>query len=287
MLRKLFVISSLLILLMAVASQTVFSQDTQTSSSSLFNTYKEAQATYTTNHEAYLLARSQYLRFGTQKSKTDAIAATKAMLVSRDEVVIAYIKLLAFTLQDAKGVTEETRQELALELIQEEEFFIDHKQRISSAQTLEELVSDSDEAAVRFENDHKLFYKVMSYLSTARVSEYSRRFNLSRAELVEKVSQIKAETRDEYILDAEKLLLIDRWLLESENSVDRADQKLVESINSIALLDDDRGQNNRFEFASQYNHTINLLQQTTSHFTQAIRFLDEVLQEITTKPQTN
>lgn len=209
------------------------------------------------------------------------------MLMSRDEVVITYIKLLSFSLNDAKGVIEESRQSLSLDLIQENEFFTDHKQRISSAQTLEELVSDSDEAADRFEDDHRLFYKVLSHISTAQVNEYSRRFDLSRAELIAKVDQIKSETRDDYKLDQEKLDLIDGWLLESENSVDRADQKLEESVNSIALLDDTKGQENRFEFASQYDHTVDLLQQTTTHFTQAIRFLNEVIQEVTTKPQNN
>lgn len=240
-----------------------------------FQEYLSKFDEYDVAHQEYVLKRAQYLRFKTLKSQEEAHAATLIMLQKRDDVVIYYIKALGKRLGEAIGITDARRSSLNFRMNEEISWFENHKEVLTSAGSLDDLVQDSEEAKERFESLQPLAYEVLATISLGRITDFRERVNDLYDQVKGKVEDIKKEERDEYKLADAKLQTIDRWLFESENRIIRGEEKegaaalKIENMSSIP--------NTAF---GEYNNALSLMGEAQLFYKEGSSFLKEVIREI-------
>ena len=230
---------------------------------------------YQRSHNRYVLARSNYLKFKTLASEEQAISATMEMLVNRDIVVVTYIDLLLERVKNAKGLDDAKVNEMLILLENEKDWFELHSRQITSAATLSELVEESNKASQKFTQINSLVYIVFSYLSYGRVYDHQTRLVDVFADLRSKFESIRGDQRTEYRFSSGKIMTIDNWLVESQSSINRSNEKLIETKARIDLFDAKTSQ-------KSYNLVVSDLQNSRLHMLKATSFMEEIIREIKT-----
>jgi hypothetical protein len=238
-----------------------------------FLQYNLRMEDYDKAHEEYVLRRSQYMRFKTLQSENDARAATVALLQTRDDVVISYIKALKKRLEETKGVTSEQKNTLTILLDNEISFFEDHRSKIPSTGTLDDLVADSKLAQSEFTKSQSLFYQSLFAVSDGKLTDLRTRLGDQFTLLKSKIDTIRVETRPEYMFSTDKMQAIDRFIFESDNKILRSDdkKKLAEDFTTLkgGVLD-----------VSEYNRRIGTLGESQQLLKEASSFLKEIVNQI-------
>lgn len=242
-----------------------------------FLTYNLSLEEYKKAHEEYLLRRSQYLKFKTLTSQQDTYKATLKMLIARNDVIIAYLNVLRERLFIAEGVAYETKNRLDLAINLEKDWYLEHNQVLPSAETLENLVSDSNKASARYKQTRILAYEVFYYISDGKVEDLRTSLNVLIKDLKIVKDSIKAEERPEYQLDPQKIKNLDRFLLESENRIARATESQLKAKQELDRLRVSQ------DGLSVYNSMIVSLSEAQQFFRQASSFLKEMIREIKSK----
>jgi len=243
----------------------------------MFAEYVKVIDTYNKSRELFVLKRSQYMSFKTLKSETEAYEATLAMLKARDDLYIMYIRVLTVRLNDAVGVSQERKDAIKVRLGNEVVWYEDHKNSLPSAGTLEDLVQDSNNARAHRQIADALFFETLVYISDGRVSDFNKRTQTALSDIKTKVSQIKAETRPEYVFNNDKLALIDRWIFESENRIVRSELKWQEA---QADTSDLVKEGNYDSMLSTYNQIISEYSESQLYLKEANSYLGEVIVEM-------
>ncbi|OGM34896.1 hypothetical protein A3D01_00265 [Candidatus Woesebacteria bacterium RIFCSPHIGHO2_02_FULL_39_13] len=245
-----------------------------------FQEYLSRIDEYDVAHQDYVLKRAQYLRFKTLKSREEAHSATLVMLQKRDDVIIYYIKALEKRLDEAIGVTNGRRESLNFRTNAEIDWLENHKEVLTSAGSLDDLIEDSDEAKERFSSLQPLVYEVLATISLGRIIDFQERVNDLYNQIKTKVEDIKKEERDEYKLSESKLQTIDRWLFESGNRIIRGEEKQdnaavkIENLSAISAT-----------AFSEYYNSLSLMGETQLFYKEASSFMKEVIREIKIKDQ--
>ena len=243
----------------------------------VFQIYGEKQEDYDKAHDDYVLKKAQYLRFRTLKSQTDAIASTLTMLQKRDEVVIYFIKSLRAKLGGGIGISDARREALNFRLEAEIFWFEGHKEKLTSAGSLDDLVRDSGEAADRYDSRATLFYETLSVISLGKINDFKERITDLFTNIKEKVEVIRKEERDEYKFSERKIQILDRWTLESDNKIARGVEKqaAAEALTS-------NFQSSGFDGAlPHYDRILFTLGEAQLFYREGSSFLKEVVKEIT------
>lgn len=242
-----------------------------------FLAYNLSLEEYKKAHEEYLLRRSQHIKFKTLTSQQDAYKATLEMLIARNDVIVAYLNVLRERLFIAEGVAYETKNRLDLAINLEKDWYLEHSQVLPSAETLENLVSDSNKASARYRQTRILAYEVFYYVSDGKVEDLRTGLNVVINDLKMVKDRIKAEERPEYQLDSQKIKNLDRFLLESENRMARASEsqlKAKQELDRLRVSQDGLG---------VYNSMIVYLSEAQQFFRQVSSFLKEMIREIKSK----
>lgn len=242
-----------------------------------FMDYQTQIEEYQTAHQEYILRRSQYMRFRTLQSKQDAIAATVKMMQKRDDVTIAYLKTLKERLNEADGVNDQKRSALNVRVDAESGWFTDHKGKIPSAGTLEDLIKDNKLANDRNERAQILYYETLSVISSGKTIDFKERLADVFGQLKLKIDEIKGEQRNEYILSDEKLLTLDRWVFEADNKFLRTEEKQAEADILIAGYIAQR-----VKATMTYSAVMLRLGETQQFIKEAGSYMTEIVREIKT-----
>lgn len=198
-----------------------------------YDDYQAQIAEYNTAHSEYVLRRSQYLRFKTLQSQQDAFDATSKMLQERDDVNVGYIKTLKERLNEAVGIKDSSKADLNVRLDDEIGWFTDHKSRIHTAGTLDDLIMDSNSAMSRYSFETPLFYETLSAVSSGKITDFDERLKDIFDQLKKKIDEIKSDEREDYQLPGDKLQQLDRWVFEADNRIQRAEQKQIDADTEI------------------------------------------------------
>lgn len=277
--KKLVYLGFALVFLLFVFARPTVSQNTSNFRQA-FSTYQDTLEDYQEKHGEYVLKRAQYLRFGTQKSQTDAKEATVAMLQARDRVIIDYLRALKARLEETPGVSDERLTNFQNRIDEEIAWFTDHRNRLTSAGTLDDLVEDSDEARDRHETTTEvLFYELLSHLGLAKVNDLQTRMETTTSLLEDKVDEIRNDEREGYSFSNSKMQVIDRWLLETNNLLIRSDEKQKEALDLISEMIETRRRNT---LVSDYNDVIIKLGESRQFLNEASSFLQELIRELKT-----
>lgn len=258
----------------------VYSQNDSTDFTAAFEKYNQSVENYQTLHDDYVLARAQYLRFGTQKSKTEAEDVTTNMLQARDDVVIDYLYLLEARLNTTVGVEPARRESMVLKLDEEISWFSDHRDSLTSAGDLEDLVSDSDEAKDHYNATLPLFYETLANVSYGRVTDYRNRLEDILNESKSKLDEIRNED-EKNSFSFEKFQTLDRWVFESENLISRSSDKQNDADELLNELSTGKRRNNKY--ISLYNQILTDLTDSQQLLKDATGYLGELLKEVKTE----
>ncbi|OGM22263.1 hypothetical protein A2863_02865 [Candidatus Woesebacteria bacterium RIFCSPHIGHO2_01_FULL_38_9b] len=243
----------------------------------VYETYLDDIDTYDKAHNEYIFRRSQYLNFKTLKSQQEAQGATLVMLQTRDQVAISYLRALDVRLNNAIGVPQARHEGLNIRINEEVGWFLEHKDGMSSAGTLDDLVKESNLASNHYNLIQPLFYEVLAVISQGRIYYYNDRTDEMLSRVRGKVEQIRGEERDEYRFSSEKQQVLDRWMFESEGRFSRSKEKQVE-VDAI-VLDFIR---KRGSLLTNYNSVVSKLGEAQLFLKESNTFILEIIREIKT-----
>ena len=241
-----------------------------------YKNYTHSFVDYEAARREYVLARSQYLQFKTLKSRNDARDATYKMLAARDDVMINYLTVLRERIRENPGIDETVGSMLIVKLDQEINWYTEHKAKLASAATPEDLVVDSEVAKKHFDEIAALLYEIQIIISHGKINDYAIRSADNYSRIKDKIDEIKAneEQRDE--LGSEKLQKIDGWLAEADSRMVRAkektDEAFAESINVGASRNTRPKQN--------YDKAIKLLEEANLYLRRSLANMKEVIREL-------
>ena len=266
------------ILLTSYFPRSGLAQTSEVTFADSYKTYQEAIEAYQIAHQDYILKRSQYLRFKTQTAQTAAHDSTAAMLQARDGAVIRYSLALKARVNEAIGVTQARKDALNFKIDEEVLWFSDHKERVPSAGTLDDLVKDSNEAKTRFEGNEGLYYEILANVGLGKINDFILRMEEQVIDLREKVDEIRSEERDDFRFSDRKLQILDRWIFEAETRIIRAKEKRAEAENLITGLSTVQ----KGSGLSKYNDVVKTLGESQLFLKEAAAFLQEIIREIKT-----
>ncbi|QQS39460.1 hypothetical protein IPM62_02515 [Candidatus Woesebacteria bacterium] len=245
-----------------------------------FNDYTLSLEAYNKAHEKYVLARAQYLRFDTLTARNEAKEATQNMLSARDDVIIKYLNSVVERLQETEGINQEARVRVITELENEISWFEDHKAGLVGAGSLDDLKSDSDEAAKRYNVLGQLAYEAVSFVPLGRVTKFQERLNENFLAVKDRVASIRSEERKEYQLTKRDLESIDNWIFETEQRIARGNVKYNKAQPIINTIRNKKSSNN--SSLGKYNQVVAQLDLSKLDYKDASLSIREIIKVIKT-----
>ncbi len=235
---------------------------------------------YDTLHQEYVVKRSQYMRFKTLTSQEDAYDATLAMLLARNDVLVAYFQSLKEKLKEGEDIPDDAEARLILTIDDEVGWLTTHQNQTSTAGTLDDLVTDSKTASSRFANNQTIIaYESLAAFSLGRMLGYERRTQDLYDDLKKKIDEVRSETREGYTFSAGKFQVLDRWMFDAETRITRAKQKTTDAQSFFSTKNI---KSKGTEALNQYNNTLKTLGEAQLFLKEANTFMSEVIRELKT-----
>ncbi len=246
----------------------VYAQEPATTSESRFEaqyqTYINQYDVYRKAHDEFVKKRNLYRTYGTLQSQLDVVAAAKALLDERANVILTYNDLLFTRNVDAA---------LSDVLFSEKIFFQTHQDKIPAISSVEDALLVSKE----FE-DHIVIYSNLTYQILANI-------------LLAKVDALETEITDfedtmttftislrEQGFSVEKL---ERGLVESQNKLLLARQNLNQAKTQIANLSQPkRGAAQKVDNLQNYTQARFILFSTNQYLRETTDIFAQLLEEI-------
>lgn len=226
---------------------------------------------YNKAHSDYEVARANYLQLGTLASKDKAQGATYKMLSARDDAVKTYLTALRMRLAVADGMSSTTKNELFALLDTDVSWFMNHKENLSSAGSLDDLVTDSDKVKEHYLLTENLVYRVLTTISVGKAQALQVREGNTLRELENKIAEIKANG-DKDTTNAE------RGALEVENKLARSQTKqddAVDLMDKMKTVDTNK--------SGVYDNILNNTGQALQYLKEGGSFLAQIITNIKTQ----
>lgn len=269
--KKILTIIFLFSFLFLVPSPTIKAQDNQEFNfDRAYQDYLFTYNQYRQAHNEYVTAREQYLNYKTLTAKTLALEQTLKMLQERDNTIRTYLTALRMKMAETTGILNYKQNTLYLQLDAEVAWYVNHRDSLSSAASLEDLTKLSKETEERYGKTQVLIYQGLGIILEGKENNLKNQINDQIQILKEKITEIR-EKGDKDTTIAE------RWLLEAENKLTRAQEKIDEAnglLNSLKAFDQDKQED--------YNQAQNLYQEAHLYLKEANSFLKELVREIKT-----
>ena len=229
---------------------------------------------YGSEHSQYLLAKAQYNQAGTLVSQTKAREETVDMLEARDDVIITYLTALRMKLLEADGVSDITKNGLYTRIDSEVAWFTDHKARISSAGSLNDLTADSEEASDRYTSlTEVVAYETLATYPFGRLSLMRDETNSILTLIKDKLFEIRSNGD----IDT---TIAERWVFEVENKITRSLDKEIEAQSVIPDLTAIPRNNRTVDRRRFYNDVIFKLDESRQFLREGTEFMEEIMREI-------
>lgn len=224
-------------------------------------------------HEDYVTSKSQYLRTGTEKSKTLALDDAINAEQSRSDVVISYLNMIYAKLTDTKGVSDDIISKIKIRIDDEILWYENSKLQISTAVDFRNFNNQSTKNSERISTTtNSLVYTILVNIAHARVANYDQRSQMIIRGMESKLEEIKNESRQEYVLEQSELTILQRWMDEVKISKLQAENKKDE-INKLIVSDQITG-------SGVYNRSISELENASKYLREALSKILEIIYEI-------
>ncbi|MGB9706910.1 MAG: hypothetical protein ACPLXP_02455 [Microgenomates group bacterium] len=230
-----------------------------------YDLYREA-------HQRYISAREAYLQYKTLTSKTNLLRQTLEMTRARDEVMRTYLIALKMRLNESPGISVYERNTLNLKLDNEIDWYTKHKEELSSAAILEDLVELAKKAEERYRGKTEiLIYQTLHKILVGKETALRERISGQIETIRKKLKEI-SEKGDK------NTLLAERWLLEAESRLLRFEEKINLSEQRIEKLETSFYSDN----SQVYKESQLLLEEAHQYLKEANRYLKEIIREVKT-----
>ena len=239
-------------------------------------TYERSYQDYTYNYDIYRRANSeyesyrlQYIQYKTLTAQENAREATVRMLQARDEVSKTYLTALRTRLSETGGIQDDKRGPLNPQIDASVLWFADHKDKIPSAGSLEDLVKDSDEAAEYYKQKEYMLYDTLVTISIGKIAFIREKQDTTLGEIKTKVSEIRANgDKDTAVLE--------RWILDTENRLTRSREKELEALELMPKL---KGNQDKINLGV-YEDILFKLSESHQYLKDANSYMKEIINEI-------
>lgn len=219
----------------------------------------------------YQKVRSEYLQFNTLTSKETVKNETLKLLLLRDEVVKTYLTSLRMKVRESKGLTDSEKEGFYTRIDQEYKFFEDHKDKLSSAGSLDDLVEDSDDAKDRYQSTTKIaiFYTNIGIA-------FGKNAYL-REEIEKEITSLKSKISEIRVNGDKDVSSIERAIIDLENKLSRSREKdnlALDMTNKIKTTEKDK--------EDTFNEALQNCQDSFSYIKEVNNFLLEIIKQIKT-----
>lgn len=230
---------------------------------------------YNDAYSAYQLARSQYLSSKTLVAQGNAQTATLNMLQARDQMIITYLTAIRMRVKETDGIPDNSRQVMFTQIDNDVAWWGSHKTKLMSAGSLDDLVTDSDDAYKHYQSTLLLVYQALSTVFAGRLD--SERSDLTRiiVDLKAKVVQIKANGDKD-------TSGIERSLIDVDNTVDRSSTKESDAKNIINTMSLDQNNPSGTDNAQKFSDAKTLMKESLAYLNDAVNLISQIVTEIKT-----
>jgi len=239
-------------------------------------TYERAYQDYTYNYDIYRKANSeyesyrlQYLQYKTLTAQENAREATAKMLMTRDEVNKTYLTAIRARLSETGGITDDKKDSLYAQIDSQVKWFSNHKDKIPSAGSLEDLIKDSEEATDYYQAGEFTIYDSLVTISMGKIADIRGKQEKTLSDIKSKVSEI----RDNGDKDT---AVLERWILDTENRITRSREKELEALAILPQLKSKQGKIN----IGLYDQIISKLSESLQYLRDANSFMKEIVNGI-------
>lgn len=226
-----------------------------------FNQYRQA-------HQNYQTKRQAYLHYQTLQAKNEAEQATKFMLQRRDETIRTFLTALRLKLAAVTAVANYQQTLLYLNLDKEVVWYFDHQNKISSSQTLEEMLNLASETESHYLQTEVFAYQTLAAISAAKENKITEKLNKQIGLLEEKIAAIKT-------LGGKNTATAEKWLVSTKEKLHQIEERQKEAQKILSKLEvKQRDKSKIFAQAEAfYQEAFLLIKQTHS-------YLEEIIKEI-------
>lgn len=195
--------------------------------------------------DVYNTAKQNYLKNKTLSSKNDAIAATKNLLVQRNQIFRTYFLALRFGINKTPGIDKEIIDEFSIKLNEEITYLESNLSKLEdlATPTLEELFSLSADFEAKKVKYKLLSYQALSYISLGKIQKLQndiKEINSNLNPYIEKTSinylpnwyndSQKTNLQIDNKIMQIKVLIFDLGKNTSENSLDRGYAEIIDNL---------------------------------------------------------
>ncbi|MFH1971137.1 MAG: hypothetical protein ABIJ05_02005 [Patescibacteria group bacterium] len=220
----------------------------------------------------YQKARSEYLQFNTLVSKETIKQETLKLLLIRDEVVKTYLTSLRMKIRELKGLTDQEKEGYYTRIDGEYKFFEEHKNKLSSAGSLDDLVDDSDEAFDRYDKSSK----IVIYYSLIGIASGKNSF--LRSEIEKQISELKTKISEIRSNGDKDVSSMERSITDLENKIARSEEKDNLALNMVnQIKTTERGKEDIYKEALQET------QDSFSYIKEVNNYLLEIIKQLKIK----
>lgn len=242
--------------------------------------YNRAYADYVYNtqlyndaYSAYQLARSQYLASNTLVAQNNAREATLKMLQARDEMLKTYLTAIRLRIKETSGISANDLNTAFAQIDNDFVWWSNHKTKLPSAGSLDDLVTDSDEAYAHYPATLMIVYQSLSTIFIGRLDSDRSDLGRSIADLKNKVAQIKANGDKD-------TSQIERSLIDVDNSVSRSVSKQSEAKNIINSLSLEKSSGSNEE---KFADIKTKLKESLAYMNEAVNLINQIIIQIKTQ----
>ena len=183
-----------------------------------FDEYKVALDKY--NHD-----RAEYLKFETLVSQSVALETTKTFLIERNDVLVAYLRLIKERLEQTPLLTEEELGKKIIYINEEIEFINEQTPTILAAASLKDIESVSKKIQTRYGRFLRETFFMKSLIVISKVRSLRQTTRELETLTNEQVARIEKE-------GAINTLEINRWLLEVPAKINLSEETETNAISS-------------------------------------------------------
>ena len=233
--------------------------------------YSYSLSLYGRKENEYQQLRSEYLQYKTLTAEEKAKEGTLSMLLLRDEVVKTYLTSLRMKIREHKGLTEGEKESYYPRIDDEFKFFEEHKNKLPSAGSLDDLEDDSEEASDKYEESTKIvFFKSLIGIATGKNAYFREEIESQIAKLKEKIAEIRSNGDKD-------VSSIERSIVDLENKIARSkdkDYQAKDIINTIKTTEKDK--------EDYYNDALGNTQNAYLYLKEVNNYLLEIIRQIRT-----
>jgi len=269
--KRLSVILTILIISLLISHfspKTSFSQEKVFDYNRAYNDYIYIYNQYRLAHTDYVAARQAFIAYKTLTSKTEALGKTLKMLQLRDEATRTYLAALRMKLAEMTGISNYEQNILYLKLDTEVNWYIKHRNELTSAGSLEDLVNSSRKAQDKYQETEVLIYQALGTILASKETTLRENSKQQIEILKGKVAEIRQRGDKE-------TTILERWLLEAENRLTRSQEKQFAAQQILAKIksyDQDKIQS--------YNQAQFTLEESHQYLKEANSYLKELIREV-------